>query len=254
MVTINQYRELIVNYYKNHKQINTVLTDTDFNFNAEQNIIYPVVNTQFVTQSINATTIQHQFEIVIADLFDPNVTESEIDIYNDCNMIALDFIDWLSNQINEEYEINESVSIQKFTDGNVDRVAGCVFVLTFNQFREANACIAPISNNIGDTVTKIYYGVRNTLPSFDELSSLSGSVMNEIILNTGLNNSFVLALQDGYVIDSINDLDASNLSLISVYNSSGSVTNGDLKYNLYYMEQVLNYSTNHRHKVVIKMN
>jgi hypothetical protein len=148
MITINQYLKLITDFLGTHKQINTVTVSDQFNFNAESDIVYRVANVEFVTQNIQDTNIVHQFEITIADLFDPNIPNSVYSIYSDCNLIAADVLDYFANQYDVDYTINENVSIQKFSNGNVDRVAGCVFVLSFNQFREANACLIPTQDNI----------------------------------------------------------------------------------------------------------
>jgi len=143
MITINQYIKLIKDFCNVHEQIHTVTTENEFNFNAESNILYPVANIDFVTQNIKDDTTVHQFEIIIADIFDPNLPESELEIYNDCNLIADDIVTYFANQYEADYLINESVNLQKFTNGNVDRVAGVVMVISFSQFREANACIIP---------------------------------------------------------------------------------------------------------------
>jgi hypothetical protein len=148
MITINQYIKLIEGFFAKHKQINTVLSGNEFNFNAESDIVYPVANIEYVTQNIQGVNIVHQFEITIADLFDPNVKNQEVQIFSDCNLIADDCITYFANQFDEEYKINENVSIQKFSNGNIDRVCGCVFITSFTQFRAANSCIIPTDDNI----------------------------------------------------------------------------------------------------------
>ncbi|GAA4907168.1 hypothetical protein [Mucilaginibacter defluvii] len=147
MITINQYLKLIENFLKQHHQINTVITSNEADFTAYDNVVYPVAHIDYVTQRINGANVSHQFEIIIGDLFDPNIPETEFEIYSDCNLIADDVVTYFANQFDTGYEVDENVSVQKFTDANVDRVAGCVFVLTFNQFREANACIIPTNDN-----------------------------------------------------------------------------------------------------------
>jgi hypothetical protein len=71
-------------------------------------------------------------------------------LYLVCNLIAADILDYFANRYDADCTINENVFIQKFSNGNVDRVAGCVFVLSFNQFREANACLIPTQDNVND--------------------------------------------------------------------------------------------------------
>jgi hypothetical protein len=255
MITINRYAKLIEDFFKGHNQINTVTSGDDFDFNADNDIIYPVVNSEFLNQNISGDSISHQFEIIIADIYDANVSNGATEIYNDCNLIAVDFIDWLSNQYEEDYEINDSISIKKFTDGNVDRVGGCVFVVTFTQFREANSCIIPIDSTIvpvAPDVLKLYYGVITHQPNWIDLTSLNSSYSLIVNLNTGENKMFVVAVLNDLSIDSIFDITASNLDLTDIYQLSGSITNDGLTYDLYIMEQAINYSGNHIHRVTIK--
>ncbi|MGF7075347.1 hypothetical protein [Mucilaginibacter sp. 3215] len=155
MISINQYLKLIADFFTSHNQINTVSTGNEFNFNAESNIVYPVAHIEYVTQNIQDKNVVHQFEITLADLFDPNVPNAEIGIWSDMNLIADDMVTYFANQYqyDVDYEINENVNIQKFSNGNVDRVAGCVFVVSFNQFREANSCIIPTDDNIDTALT-----------------------------------------------------------------------------------------------------
>lgn len=147
MITINQYIGLLESFLTQHKQINTVLTNNEADFAAYDAVIYPVAHIDYVTQRINGNNISHQFEIIIGDLFDPNIPSSEYEIYSDCNLIADDLITYFENQFDGGYEIDPNTSVQKFS-GNIDRVAGCVFVITFNQFRESNSCIIPTQTNI----------------------------------------------------------------------------------------------------------
>lgn len=149
MITINQYINLLETFFINHPQINTVLIGDEYDFSSVSDIIYPVVNIEYLTQNIQDTKISHQFEITIGDLYSSELKQGRRMIYSDCNMIAQDCIDFFDNQYNEDYEIITNINIQKFSDDNVDRIAGCVFVITFNQFREANACIIP-SNVISE--------------------------------------------------------------------------------------------------------
>lgn len=251
MITINQYIKLFTDFFEQHRQINTILTGDDFNFNADSEVVYPVSHIEYVTQSISDQFIQHQFEIIIGDLFDPNINNAEVEIYNDCNLIAADFIDYFANQYDEDYEINEQVSLNKFTDSNVDRVAGVVFVVTFQQFREANDCIIPIETNI-DTLPLIYYGPVASIPTFNDLSTLN--VSSELVntnMNTGLNKLFVIAVKNGYLLNSVTDISASDLDLTSSYKFNSSVTDGSTIYNLYVLSQAISYSSNHVHQISI---
>ncbi|TFF34381.1 hypothetical protein [Mucilaginibacter psychrotolerans] len=252
MITINQYIQLLENYLKQHKQINTILTSNEADFAAYDKIVYPVAHIDYVTQRINGDNISHQFEIIIGDLFDPNIPGSEFEIYSDCNLIADDLITYFDNQFDVDYVIDPNTSIQKFTDANVDRVAGAVFVITFNQFRASDNCITPIDDN-DDAVkeTVMYYGSVSQLPT--DFTGLSSTHTTEATLETGLNKGFAIALADGYSLQSVTDTSASNLDLSGLYVLNGALTAEDnTVYNLYYFEQSVPYSTSHKHKIKVR--
>ncbi|RFZ82001.1 hypothetical protein DYU05_15335 [Mucilaginibacter terrenus] len=251
MITINQYIKLLEKYLKQHKQINTVLTSNEADFAAYYKIVYPVAHIDYVTQRISGDNISHQFEIIIGDLFDPNVPASEFEIYSDCNLIADDLLTYFENQVNVDYEISPDTSIQKFTDANGDRVAGAVFVITFNQFRASDNCITPIDDNLSVAKPVMYYGAVNGVPT--SLSGLTSTQATEATLDTGLGNPFVIALDDLYSLELVNDTSASNLDLTALYVRNGTLTAKDnTVYNLYYYEQAVPYSTSHKHKIRVR--
>ncbi|TWR26896.1 hypothetical protein FPZ42_07630 [Mucilaginibacter achroorhodeus] len=255
MITINQYIRTIESFFLQHHQINTVKCSDEFDFNADSKIVYPVAHCEYITQNINGNSIAHQFEIIIADLFDPKINDAALEIYNDCNLIATDFIDWFANQT-DDFEINENITVQKFTDGNVDKVGGCVFVATFTQFREANKCIIPIEANTTDPVSpdapKMFYGVISHLPTWSDLVTLNSTNEMTVLLNTGANKMFAVAVLNDFSIVSINDISASDLLLNQVYQPMGQLTDSYVIYDLYVMQQAINYSENHIHRITIK--
>jgi hypothetical protein len=251
VITINQYIKLLENYLKQHKQINTVLTSNEADFAAYDKIQYPVAHVDYVTERISGDNISHQFEIIIGDLFDPNLPASEFEIYSDCNLIADDLITYFENQFDAEYEIAPDTSIQKFSDANVDRVAVCVFVITFNQYRDANNCITPIDDNLTVAKPVMYYGAVSGVP--ENLVGLTATQTTEATLETGLNKSLAIALDALYDLESVKDTSASNLDLTALYVPTGTLTGLDnTVYNLYYFEQAVAYSTNHKHKIKVK--
>lgn len=248
MISINQYIKLLEKYLKGHKQINTVLTSNEADFSAYDKVVYPVAHVDFVSSRISGDNVSHQFEIIIGDLFDPNVAGSEFEIYSDCNLIADDVITYFENQFDVDYEIDPNTSIQKFTDANVDRVAGAVFVLTFNQFRASDNCITPIDENLVTVKPVMYYGAVDGL--LITLAGLNSTTITEATLETGLHNAFVIALDTAYALQSVTDTNASNLNLSGLYVLNGTLTAEDnTVYNLYYFEQAVPYSISHKHKI-----
>lgn len=147
-MNIKQYLYLLKGFYKSHKQINTVKSGNQFQFNAKSNIVYPIANIEYITQNTYSTAKVYQFLITIADIFDPNLEASEEDIYSDCNQIADDTLDYFFNQDNGIYTINETATIAPFNNGHNDRVCGCSFLISFSEYRTADTCIIPTTLNI----------------------------------------------------------------------------------------------------------
>lgn len=74
MITINQYKKILKGVFDKHPQINTVTFGDDFDFNEESDVVYPVAHISFISpEKIRGDQKIHQFNITIADLYDPNI-------------------------------------------------------------------------------------------------------------------------------------------------------------------------------------
>ncbi len=138
-MNIKQYLSEIKSLCRAHAQINTVKSGNQFNFNAASDILYPVAHIEYLAQAAKS----YQFLVTIADIFDPNLEDSEEDIYSDCNQVADDIIAYFANKIQDAYTINEEPRIEKFNNGHTDRLAGCTFLLVFTETNVLNACSIP---------------------------------------------------------------------------------------------------------------
>ena len=52
-LTLNQIKKILIAWFQNHADINTVCYIDDFDFNSERNIIYPVSNIEYRIRRIN---------------------------------------------------------------------------------------------------------------------------------------------------------------------------------------------------------
>lgn len=147
MLTLNQIKEYLIQFFNNHWQINTVVYADDFDFSAKADVQYKVAHIQPVDpSSVNANEITYKFKIAIGDIEDPNNMDSENDIWSDCISIANDFITYFGNDDFEDFFIDKNITIQKFSEGNTDRVAGVVFAFGVRQERLNNPCTLPLIN------------------------------------------------------------------------------------------------------------
>jgi len=137
-----QYTRLIKSFFKSHALINTVKSGNQFNFNAKIDIIYPVANVEFLKSGVRDNNKTYQYLITVADKFDPNLEDSEEDIYSDCGEVCEDIITFFANQ-EGDFIIDENANIEKFNNGHTDKVCGRSFVLIFNEDNLSNACAIP---------------------------------------------------------------------------------------------------------------
>lgn len=146
-MTLNAITEQLKDYFNNHRLINTVnVTIGDDDLNAINNIIYPLVNIQYINSTIeNTKYISHNFKIIIGDRTSPNVELIDMEIFSDTLQIADDFTGWLDTIY--EFDWINNVSVEPFSDSNVDRVSGVVFTITILSPRLVNSdCLTPYKN------------------------------------------------------------------------------------------------------------
>lgn len=144
MKTLNELKQILIDYFQNHAWINSVYYMDDFDFNAERSIDYPVVNIEYVNSNINDKVFNHFFKVVIADIVEPDNTEQEDNVHSDALQVAEDFFTSL-NEI-EGVIFNKISSINKFTDDTGDRACGIVFTFTLGVIRPQNRCVIPTKN------------------------------------------------------------------------------------------------------------
>src|SRR5690606_27766875 len=80
-----------------------------------------------------------KFEIVLADMSND---ETELDVIDNMNQVATDFIIWLENH--QDLEINNNIPIIPFSDDFSDRASGVVFFVSFITHRNNCGDILPI--------------------------------------------------------------------------------------------------------------
>lgn len=141
MLTLNQIKYKLIEFFNSHAQINQVVYSDDFDFNAERNLNYSLVNIEYLDSNISNRLMNHRFKFVIADLLNTEIEGHSDEIVSDCLQIAEDFFAWLYDQ--PEWSFNKSSSIQKFADDTSDRTSGVVFIVTLGVIRKQNSCEAP---------------------------------------------------------------------------------------------------------------
>lgn len=140
-MTLNQIKQKLTTFFNSHAQVNDLRFQDDFDFNAERNLLYPVVNVEWLGAAINNKMTNHNLKVTIGDLLNINDPEQLHDIYSDSLLIAEDLFSFL--QYEEGWTFSKSSTIQKFDDASGDRVAGVVFTITISVVRTQNTCATP---------------------------------------------------------------------------------------------------------------
>ena len=142
MITLDNIKQILKDYFNSHGQINSVYYCDDWDFNSERSINYPVVNIEYLNSNISNRTINHNFKIVIGDITESDNTDMEDQVHSQSLQIAEDFYTYLQN-----YEVgiffNKVSTLNKFTDDTGDRVSGIVFTVTISAIRSQNICDKP---------------------------------------------------------------------------------------------------------------
>lgn len=153
-MTLNTIIVRLKSYFEKHAMINTTsITLDDSYFNSITDIIYPVVNIQFINTDVTDTSFIHNFKIIIGDQTNPNITGIDFEIYSDSIQVAEDFFGYLNEAF--DFEWIKVSSLQPFYDSNVDRISGVVFTVKLVVRRRVLSnievpnqdCVTPHKNN-----------------------------------------------------------------------------------------------------------
>lgn len=148
-LTLNQYKEILTDFFEKHLQVNTVLFGNKFDFNGNSEIVYPVANIRFLDSATNNTQIIDRFEITIADLQDDENDGAEYEIINDSTLIAYDLINYLNDEAFAFlFQVSSVTTINNFSEQNDDITAGVNFVVNLSQQRIINPCSVPVLANL----------------------------------------------------------------------------------------------------------
>ncbi|MCX2474097.1 hypothetical protein OQZ33_07125 [Pedobacter sp. MC2016-05] len=140
MVSLKTYLNFLKDFFNSHEQINTLLVGDKKDITGHSDIVYPLANIEYLDKAIKGNDDVYRFEIIIASL---STNDIELDVINDCNLIADDLVTYFSDIDKfEDLEFFNSVTMKPFTDSFGDRVSGVTFVVSMTGFRKA--CITSI--------------------------------------------------------------------------------------------------------------
>ena|ERR1700712_1094805 len=150
MKTQNQLKDILTGFFESHSMVGSVYYTDDFDFAAYPDIQYRVVQMQPVGNlSIIGKEVTHRFKIMIADIQDTENYQLSDEIWNDCQLIADDFITYFGDDDYFDFYLDyNAIDIQRFSEVGGDRQSGIVFVVSIRQTREMNPEAIPLTSNL----------------------------------------------------------------------------------------------------------
>ena len=184
-----------------HYQIHSFLYAQEFEQQAYENLIYPLMLVYPLGGSLSGTSYTRNYRVVIAD----RVLKSEgneLEVESDTQLIALDTLAyWMKLGTNERFSITSSNTITPFWEKWGDEVTGHFVDIGIEEFYDFNSCAIPLSSAIPSPsnpckdarilINSVVYGNAPSDTNFnvvvkDQLGALVGSLIGgEWIVNTG---------------------------------------------------------------------
>lgn len=205
MLSLNQIKLKLKDYFNLHAQIASVYSEKNFDFSAEKHINYPTVNIEFITANVSNKTLSYSFKIVLADMTGGN-KDLEDEVESDLLLIAEDLFAYL--QQSEGLIFDKSTTLNKFTDDKGDRTSGFVFTISLGVIRSQNECATPVA----------------AVPVI-----IGGNVINQSI---ALNSNDVICITGNYILtnSSLNIVSSSLLFIDGdlILNDSAIINDGSI--------------------------
>jgi hypothetical protein len=199
--TANQIKSSFETLASGHYQIHSFLYAQEFEQQAYENLIYPLMLVYPLGGSLSGTTYSRNYRVIIAD----RVLKSEgneLEVESDTQLIALDVLAyWMKLGQNERFTITSSNTINPFWEKWGDEVTGHFVDIGIEEFYDFNSCAIPLSGSIPTpvnpckdariSVNSVVYGNAPSDSNFnvvvkDQDGDLVGSLIgSEWIVNTG---------------------------------------------------------------------
>jgi hypothetical protein len=199
--TANQIKSEFELLASGHYQIHSFLYAQEFEQQAYENLIYPLMLVYPLGGNLSGTTYTRNYRVVIAD----RVLKSEgneLEVESDTQLIALDVLAyWMKLGTNERFSITSSNTITPFWEKWGDEVTGHFVDIGIEEFYDFNSCAIPLSSAIPSPtnpckdarilINSVIYGNAPSDTNFnvvvkDQLGALVGSLIGgEWIVNTG---------------------------------------------------------------------
>jgi hypothetical protein len=141
-MTLNNLFDLLKNYAANHKQINGFGRGYYEEIGVSQDVKYPLMWVNSYSGQYSGKSMRYSLQVIFADLIHDDKRD-ELEVQSDQLLIGLDTVAYLRNNPDFDFQVDEPVSIDFFTERFADFVAGCMLSFTLRDPKPLDRCVIP---------------------------------------------------------------------------------------------------------------
>ena len=157
--TLNNVIDTLKCVGEDHKQIKTVTTGDLFDIDLNKNTLFPLLHINLVNVNAGKGQMQYNFQLVVADLVEPNEAENEQEVLSDTLSIMLDIVAifkngeklYLYNTVHGEearYWTTDDFTLEPFTERFDNAISGFTLNLPIVIEWVYDTCNIPITTDI----------------------------------------------------------------------------------------------------------
>lgn len=145
MLTKNQIHKKFKDFADNHLQIKFFGYGDLPELSQSVGTTYPLLWISPQPSPVNGYQIAYTYFVMVADRTMKG-HEDIVEVESDTFQICLDFLAFLNDQSNNDFELNETTTITPFEDEHKDEISGHIMTISFNVDFNYNECQIPKIN------------------------------------------------------------------------------------------------------------
>jgi hypothetical protein len=141
-MTLNNLIDLLKSYAICHKQINSFGRGNLEELGASTDITYPLMWVVSYPGRYAGKSMQYNLQVIFADLIHED-KRNELEVQSDQLLIGLDTIAFLRDNPDYEFQVDDNITIDFFTERFGDLTAGCMLSFTLRDPKPLDRCVIP---------------------------------------------------------------------------------------------------------------
>lgn len=142
-MTLNNIIELLRQYAANHAQLNGFGQGPISEYGASSDLKHAVMWVSLSPSRHSQKQMWYQLQLIFSDLvFDDQ--KNALEVQSDMLLVGLDTLAYLRDNPDFDFQVDDEVSIDFFTERMGDLCAGCVLSLTIRDPKPLDRCAIPL--------------------------------------------------------------------------------------------------------------